>query len=97
MTLEKDTRDALGRTVRALRELFEDEFGKQASGRFGIRSARRTEATDADRLDAWLDPLGSLSLTPAEFARRDELVHALNFLTSECCAGIVLHDQGNAA
>ena len=23
--------------------------------------------------------------------------HVLDFLTSECCAGIVLHDQGNAA
>jgi hypothetical protein len=83
VTLEKDTRDAIGRTVRALRELFEEEFGKQASGRFGIRSSRRTDVADAGGLAAWLDPLESLSLTPAEFAQRDELVHALNYLESE--------------
>lgn len=90
MTLERDTRDAIGRTVRSLRMLFEDEFGKQASGRFGIRSTPRTDAAVDDRMQAWLDPVESLSLTPAEFAQRDELVHALRYLTSEG------HDPGEA-
>ena len=83
MTLEKDTRDAIGRTVRTLRELFEEDFTKQASGRFGIRSSQQTHATEPDKLDAWLDPLESLSLSPAEFAQREELVRALHYLTSE--------------
>lgn len=82
MTLEKETRDAIGRTVRSLRELFEDEFGKQASGRFGIRSSPRGNA-DGDGLDSCLDPVESLSLTPAEFAQRDELIHALRYLVGE--------------
>jgi hypothetical protein len=83
MTMERETRDAIGRTVRSLRELFEGEFGKQASGRFGIRSAPRTDAASEGHLDTWLDPLESLSLTPADFAQRDELIHALRYLTSE--------------
>lgn len=82
MALEKDTRDAIGRTVRALRSLFEEDFGKQSSGRFGIRSSPRVDVKGGG-LDAWLDPMDSLSLTPAEYAQRGELVHALNYLTSE--------------
>jgi hypothetical protein len=83
VTLEKQTRDAIGRTVRSLRELFEGEFGKQASGRFGIRSSPRADESDGAGLEAWLDPVESLSLTPAEFAQRNELIQALCYLTSE--------------
>lgn len=83
MTLEKETRDAIGRTVRSLRELFEAEFGKQASGRFGIRSSPRGKTSDEDGLNSWLDPVESLSLTPAESAQRDELIHALRYLVGE--------------
>lgn len=83
MTLQKETRDAIGRTVRSLRGLFESEFGKQASGRFGIRSSPHGEESEVAGIGAWLDPVESLSLTPAESAQRDELIHALRYLISE--------------
>jgi hypothetical protein len=83
VTLQKETRDVIGRTVRSLRVLFEGEFGKQATGRFGIRSSPRGDASDGSKLDAWLDPVESLSLSPAEFSQHDELVAALRYLTSE--------------
>ncbi|TDW98258.1 hypothetical protein [Kribbella sp. VKM Ac-2566] len=87
MTLSKLTRDSLSRTVRALRWLFEDEFGKQASGRFGIRDTPRPGPDKIDSLADWLDPVENLSLTPVEIAQRDELIHALRYLCSEGLSG----------
>jgi hypothetical protein len=87
MSLSKQTRDGIGRAVRALRRLFEDEFSRQASGRFGIRNSVRSKAEQADSLAGWLDPVGSLSLTPVEEAQRNELVHALRFLCAEGLSG----------
>ncbi|WUJ74692.1 BREX-1 system adenine-specific DNA-methyltransferase PglX [Kribbella soli] len=87
MTLSKLTRDSLNRTVRALRWLFEDEFGKQASGRFGIRDTPRPSPDRIDSLADWLDPVENLSLTPVEIVQRDELIHALRYLCSEGLSG----------
>jgi hypothetical protein len=83
VTLSKQTRDGVNRVVRALRRLFEDEFSKQAAGRFGIRSTPRSNPEGPGALARWLDPVESLSLTPVEHAQRDELVHALSYLCAE--------------
>jgi hypothetical protein len=87
VTLFRQARDGVGRAVRALRLLFEDEFGKQASGRFGIRNAAHVNSGEVDSLSSWLDPVESLSLTPVEVSQRDELVRALRYLCAEGLSG----------
>jgi hypothetical protein len=87
VALSKVTRDSIGRTVKALRRLFEEDFSKQASGRFGIRNSVRSDSDKTDALAGWLDPVGTLSLTPVEQAQREELVHALRYLWAEGLSG----------
>lgn len=93
MTLSKADRDAIARAVQRLRALFEREFTRQATGRFGLHTDRRA-IVDADRgvqsaddpeaaFRPWLEPLGALSLTPTQEAQRAELVGTIAYLSRE--------------
>ena len=90
MTLTKNARDAIGRTVGQLRALFEEEFIRLASGRFGLHIDYVTSQTDEQlprQLAGHVEPLESLSLIPSQRRERDELVGALVFLVEEGCDG----------
>ena len=97
MTLSKQARDAIARTVGQLRALFEEEFANQASGRFGLHVKRRdsgapqvgddqdvSETDDEERLlRPWVETIAALSLTPAQVGQRSELIGALLYLRRE--------------
>jgi hypothetical protein len=87
VTLSKDEREAIGRTVGRLRVLIEEEFVRQASGRFGLHVERRsTSETTEDipkQLVGHVEPLASLSLTPSQGRERSELLGALVYLVGE--------------
>ncbi len=91
MTLTKNARDAIGRTVGQLRALFEEEFVRLASGRFGLHTNRRATSQTREQLPKQLaghvEPLESLSLTPSQRRERDELIGALVYLVEEGCDG----------
>lgn len=88
MTLSKEARDAIARAVQRLRALFEEEFGQQATGRFGLHTERRTATEEpspaADHpgapLRLWVEPLEALSLTPSQVVQRNELVGTIAYL-----------------
>jgi hypothetical protein len=87
VTLTKDARDAIGRTVTKLRILFEKEFVRLASGRFGLHIERRSGRENEDDLPKQLaghvEPLKSLSLTPSQQRERSELLGAVIYLIGE--------------
>ena len=93
MVLSRDLRDAIGRAVGQLRDLFEDEFTAQASGRFGLHvdplQVGRVEDPNAHRdvderlVERWAEPLHALSLTPTQEEQRRELIGALAYLRRE--------------
>jgi hypothetical protein len=93
MTLSKPDRDAIARAVQRLRALFEEEFTRQATGRFGLHTDRRS-ASDSDSnapssedaeaaLRPWVEPVEALSLTPTQVVLRAELVGAIAYLRRE--------------
>ena len=93
MTLSKPDRDAIARAVQRLRALFEEEFTRQATGRFGLHTDRRA-APDSDgdapspedpeaALRPWVEPVEALSLTPTQVVQRAELVGAIAYLRRE--------------
>jgi hypothetical protein len=94
LTLPKEARDAIARTVGRLRSLFEEEFFDQAKGRFGLHTERRRGAdarktaepgdTEDERLLlSWVEPIAALSLTPSQSTQRSELLGALSYLRRE--------------
>jgi hypothetical protein len=98
MALSKESRDALGRAVQRLRDLFEEEFSQQASGRFGLHTEPRlveasqegptVSSKDAEsQLARWIEPSPALSLTPSQAVQRMELVGAVEYLHREAMDG----------
>ena len=93
MTLSKPDRDAIARAVQRLRALFEEEFTRQATGRFGLHTDRRAapdskgDAPSPEDLEAalrpWVEPVEALSLTPTQVVQRAELVGAIAYLHRE--------------
>ena len=91
MTLTRDSRDAIDRTVAKLRTLFEHEFGQQARGRFGLHIEERpTGQADIDlppQLRGHVEPESALTLSPGQRWQRRELVGALKYLVGEGATG----------
>ena len=93
MTLSKPDRDAIARAVQRLRALFEEEFTRQATGRFGLHTDRRAapdsngDAPSPEDPEAavrpWVEPVEALSLTPTQIVQRAELVGAIAYLCRE--------------
>jgi Eco57I restriction-modification methylase len=92
MTLSKADRDAIARAVQRLRALFEEEFTRQATGRFGLHTDRRAPDSDSDapspenpeaELRRWVEPVEALALTPTQVIQRAELVGAIAYLRRE--------------
>jgi len=93
MTLSKPDRDAIARAVQRLRALFEEEFTRQATGRFGLHTDRRgAPSSNGDApspedpeaaLRPWVEPVEALSLTPTQVVQRAELVGAIAYLCRE--------------
>ena len=93
MRLSKPDRDAIARAVQRLRALFEEEFTRQATGRFGLHTDHRA-APDSNgdapspedpeaALRPWVEPVEALSLTPTQVVQRAELVGAIAYLCRE--------------
>jgi hypothetical protein len=93
MTLSKPDRDAIARAVQRLRALFEEEFTRQATGRFGLHTDRRAAAEPGGNalspedpeaaLRPWVEPVEALALTPTQVVQRAELVGAIAYLRRE--------------